>query len=158
MLKMIIISLLLIGCAEDDDRLYIDRNCTDTEVSLIYEAVAKINAVAGDDYIEVGGLKRLKGDILNDSWHSIACLDSNAGLEPHTGETLDTDIMLYREHIANDAVFLHVVMHELVHYIAWGHGAEYHVDDDSCIMAEYVDTDPTVEFCGKDVEYIRSVL
>jgi hypothetical protein len=162
--QILMLALILSACCEDD-RIYIDRACTPTERSLIHTAAHKINAVAGFERIEITGLKTLKGDILNDDYNSVTCRGANPGNEPHTGEAYDTDIILYRTYIDNDKVFLNVVMHEMVHYIARGQrvglafvDSEGHIDDENCIMTEYVDTDPPLEFCEKDIEFIRSVL
>lgn len=162
--QILIVAILLSACCEDD-RIYIDRACTPTERSLIRTAAHKINAVAGFERIEIAGLKTLKGDILNDDYNSVTCRGTNTGNEPHTGEAYGTDIILYRDYIDNNRVFLNVAMHEFIHYIAEGHevdldfvDSEGHIDDENCIMTEYVDTDPPLEFCEKDIEFIRSVL
>jgi hypothetical protein len=162
--QILIVAVLLSACCEDD-RLYIDRDCTPTERSLIYTAAHKINAVAGFERIEIAGLKTFTGDILNDDYDSVTCEKANPGTEPHTGEAYDADIILYRAYIDNDKVFLNVVMHEMVHYIARGHKIDLdfvdsagHIDDENCIMTEYVDTDPPLDFCEKDIQFIRSVL
>jgi hypothetical protein len=162
--QILIVAVLLSACCEDD-RLYIDRDCTPTERSLIYTAAHKINAVAGFERIEIAGLKTFTGDILNDDYDSVTCEKANPGTEPHTGEAYDADIILYRDYIDNDKVFLNVVMHEMVHYIVGDHRVDLdfvdsngHIDDENCIMTEYVDTDPPLDFCEKDIQFIRSVL
>jgi hypothetical protein len=163
--QILIITLLLVSACCENDMLYIDRNFTPTERSLIYAAAHKINEVAGFERIEIAGLKTFTGDILNDDYDSITCEEANPGMEPHTGEAFDADIILYRAYIDNDKVFLSVAIHEMVHYIARGQeiGLDFvdsdgHINDENCIMAEYVDTDPPLDFCEKDIQFIRSVL
>jgi len=165
MKKLLIACFVFLLACEEDGRLYIDNNCNADEVRAIYTGADKINRAAGYERIEIGGIRKIKNsDILNDGLDSITCLDDNPGDERHTGEAFASDILLYRDNIANYNVLLAVVIHEMVHYIAQGRrinlsfvDEEEHIDNENCIMWEYVDENPPDDFCEEDIEFIRSV-
>jgi hypothetical protein len=154
---MVMAVLLLAACQEEHDGLYVNSSCSQKEYGLVEQAINKLNDVLGDEYIDyqvdlAGWDKETKSpmdfDYTNDQKDVIYCIDQEE--EPmdvligNRGFCANHDIFIKISIIRNDEEFLHVIMHELGHYVGVSQhltGKEDVMSDGDTIPTEYTDAD-----------------
>ncbi len=141
----------LLGC-EASPEFYIDQECTDREVVLIFEALDEVDAKFGEKTFVMGGFHDVPTDCANDGDTSIICSDFDNSVQAGSYSS-GKDIRIFRRNIFSDENFVNVLLHEIGHLLA-GNGEHILGNIDEKIMTPV--TSELTKYSEEDVRFINS--